>query len=133
MNENQVLLSSLLSTIELVDKRVFRMLPAAQYRQAVIAAAELVRIEFGHHAMTSFVGACPTLELIAENLHFASYGRFSDLKNDGLSRRAQQVSDGLLARLGVAPAVRAPKAPWPVSMRPSSAPVCAAEAALRRD
>jgi hypothetical protein len=132
MNENQVLLCSLLSTIDMVDKHVLKMLPAAQYRQTVRAAAELVRIEFGHHTMDSFVGECPTLELVAENFHFASYGRFPDLKNDGLALRAQQTSDSLLARLGVAPSRTPSKAPWPASTWSSPTRIFASVTALRR-
>lgn len=86
--------------LEVVDARHVGM-NASRYLVAAQSVREIVTRELGTVSMREFVTALlPALQTTAENIFFDAHRRFADLDGRGTARRAQEIADCLLCRLG---------------------------------
>ena len=120
MNSRIKQLRDLVVTLDRFDSKLDAV-DADTYRAAASAAFSLTYEEMGLLPMSDFAGPANALQSMAENIHFAVNGCFADLDGTGRApqalvvgkellgrlriqglQRAQEISDSLLARIGLA-------------------------------
>ena len=117
MNARLKQLRDLLVALDLTDRNVVKMSPAA-YQDAARQAIRLTHDEMGLLPMADFAGPVNPLQTLAENIYFSVNGGFADLDASGgaVAARseakiffarmrparpgaAEEIADGLIARM----------------------------------
>lgn len=117
MNARLKQLRDLLVALDLTDRNVVKMSPAA-YQDAARQAIRLTHDEMGLLPMADFAGPVNPLQTLAENIYFSVNGGFADLDASGRAAAArseakiffarmrparpgaaEEIADGLIARM----------------------------------
>ena len=117
MNARLKQLRDLLVALDLTDRNVVKMSPAA-YQDAARRAIRLTHDEMGLLPMADFAGPVNPLQTLAENIYFSVNGGFADLDASGRAvaarseakiffarmrparpGAAEEIADGLIARM----------------------------------
>src|SRR5688500_12388606 len=98
MNARLKQLRDLLVALDLTDRNVVKMSPAA-YQDAARKALRLTHDEMGLLPMADFAGPVNPLQTLAENIYFSVNGAFADLDATGRAAAARSESKIFFARM----------------------------------